>query len=1329
MSTPAIDFARRLTVTHDPSVDALTVKLHYAGPDQPRVAGSFTDPLTPKDRAELRWYLEEYLKFPVGISPGRARKVEAAMQEWGERMFTLLFGPGRPARDIYQLAKDEGLRHFDFEIHYEAAYIGIIPWELLYDPELGSYLVHQFASFSRFRGGAPVELLEPRQAEEKLNVLVVISRPYGKNDVPYRTVVRPIMEVLQAPHLQRRIRVEILRPPTFENLKAHLTRRRAGSDQAFFDVLHFDGHGGLEPKEVKPGEPLRVFDVFAGPPGSLLFETDDGKEAPLAVEELRRWLGQHQVPLVVLNACRSGMETLDEPGMQTVLALQAKLRHQAPDEVKAELAEQNRRIASVASTLLNAGAHGVVAMGYIVRAKAAAVFMRAFYHRLLEGGSAAEAITSGRLAMHGHPERPTSFGDVPLQDWMIPIYHERMRLRLFRPPNRGEDPERTLKASLKEQQLRSPAEESAAQLPKEPRHGFVGRDLELLEIERGLRRQGSAGVAITGLGGNGKTTLAVGAARWLHLTHAPQVAGGIYFHAFVDRNEQDQAVHPALPWLIRNAGCQHFGPKFERLRDQEQQRQVLTTHLRQAPCLLILDNVEAAAGLGELPALLSERERREFREFLRQVCPPQGNTRLLITSRREEGWLALPLAPVPLGGLDPEATGELANKVLATAISSIDLQERLSDAGWTRAYNQLLDALHGHPLALQLILPQLRHRRPEHVLVAFEAGDASLDSELTGMEYERERTLASCLNYSFSALPAAVQRLMEVLAFFRETVDTDVLAYMAQEGEGFAVPERLRDLTSQNWQNILRQAAQTGLVNQLDEHPALFRLHALLPWFLANRLRRAPDRSDLETAFRYTMAGMAQAIFEGYEGDGKTEASVRAFRRHQPTLLHALALARKAREPDVVFALAHCLYRFLAIIGQTSQARELRAELTAEWQPTGDPRFTSPEGEFWLHLEINRANELLDAGDPLAAEQIYAALAESLGEDAESDAAVVFHGLGTVAEEQRQFEQAEHWFQKSLEICLRLRDEMQAAKACHHLGLVAEEQRQFEQARNWHEKSLEISLRFNNEAGAASSYHQLGRVAQEQTQFEEAQDFFKKSFEISNRLGNESWAASSYLHLGIIAQEQKDFEQAQYWYEKSLEVDLRLGKGREAANAYHLLGTMAQEQGHCEQAQLWYSKSLEANEPTGNTHGMALTYGALGNVAASLGHGAEAALHEIKALKLLHSKNDSYNSGILATNLYTYICNDLVTPEIVAALWQAEIGSPLPEDLAHALASPPEVPEALRLAFAELLAAGMTFEEGLAMVKAETGETMNRAFVRRLRELLERSTPAGEKSP
>src|SRR4051794_35961758 len=57
-------------------------------------------PMTEAELADLRWYLEDYLRTPFGVYEDRGEQVAQQLSEWGRRLFDAVFGTGS-ARDVY----------------------------------------------------------------------------------------------------------------------------------------------------------------------------------------------------------------------------------------------------------------------------------------------------------------------------------------------------------------------------------------------------------------------------------------------------------------------------------------------------------------------------------------------------------------------------------------------------------------------------------------------------------------------------------------------------------------------------------------------------------------------------------------------------------------------------------------------------------------------------------------------------------------------------------------------------------------------------------------------------------------------------------------------------------------------------------------------------------------------------------------------------------------------------------------------------------------------------------------------------------------------------
>lgn len=265
-----------------------------------------------------------------------------------------------------------------------------------------------------------------------------------------------------------------------------------------------------------------------------------------------------------------------------------------------------------------------------------------------------------------------------------------------------------------------------------------------------------------------------------------------------------------------------------------------------------------------------------------------------------------------------------------------------------------------------------------------------------------------------------------------------------------------------------------------------------------------------------------------------------------------------------------------------------------------------PDAAFLARMNRRLASVLLmvrrfdEAGD--AAKSALEWAKEANRDD---ERAVALFYVARVAQERRDFEDAERWYRKSLAIFEQQGDEHGVAGAHHNLGVIAQERREFDEAENLYRESLEAE-RQDNEHGAAITYHQLGRIAEERRDFEDAERWYRKSLEIAERQGDEHGAASTYHQLGMIAQERRDFEEAKRWYRKSLEIEERQGNEHGVAHTYHQLGMIAQERREFEEAERWYHKSSEVREFQKDNHAAANTHAQLGIVAALQGNYADA---------------------------------------------------------------------------------------------------------------------------
>ncbi|HEV3292625.1 MAG TPA: trypsin-like peptidase domain-containing protein, partial [Streptosporangiaceae bacterium] len=297
----------------------------------PREANAvFADP-SDAGGDRVRWYLEDYPEFPADPAPEIAAEAEAELAHDGAALFAGVFA-GADAAGIWELARDR-LGEVRVEVDAGPGAGPGLAWELLRDPATGAPVALGAGAFVRaHRWGAGQPVL-PEPAGDRLRVLLVIARPGGRDDVPFRSVASRL--VRGGAEQMEGLDLDVLRPATFARLSEVLhAAHRAGRP---YHVVHFDGHGtwldltgpGTEPdsantdaegdaavalpppmSEVSVEAPVR-----AGPHGYLLFE-DPGNEENQQLADgptLGRLLAATGVPVLVLNACRSAYTEARDP--------------------------------------------------------------------------------------------------------------------------------------------------------------------------------------------------------------------------------------------------------------------------------------------------------------------------------------------------------------------------------------------------------------------------------------------------------------------------------------------------------------------------------------------------------------------------------------------------------------------------------------------------------------------------------------------------------------------------------------------------------------------------------------------------------------------------------------------------------------------------------------------------------------------------------------------------------------------------------------------------------------------------------------------------------
>lgn len=1120
--------------------------LEGAQPQERKAEFSFA--MTETQRREIQWYLENYLVYPWGEFRQRAAQVEALMERLGVELFEAVFG-SHDTGALYAHVADD-LTNTRIVIHADDAEGVALPWEFMRDPARGDYgdLARLASAFVRSQPDLIFEPPAPKQ-DGTFNILMVICRPGGpEGDVPFQSVARPLLELFR--QHRERINLDILRPPTFEQLSRVLSER-----PDFYHVLHFDGHG--------------AFPQSAGAHGLLLFEGENEGERRVTGAELGGLLAGKGVPIVLLNACQSGMTH--------------------PESL----------YPSVGNELLKAGAGGVVAMAYSVYVQSAVRFVARLYESLIGGQELSRAVALAREDLRAHPQRMSAIGEVPLRDWVVPVLFEAVPVRATAEPL-GE-----LSLSLSLLQERQAGAGAEIDLPEPPAFGFIGRDGVTLDLERAFRSE--TVVLLEGMAGVGKTEMAAAFTRWWAETGALQGPAFYFrFEHYLPLAQVCDRVGQVFGAVIK----QQLKIEWHQL-DAEQRRKVALAVLKQKPCMLIWDNFEPVAGFpAGTPSAWKPEEQKELRDFLRDLRG--GRTRVLVTSRRDEPWLGNIYRRVELRGLKLFEAQELAVLVLKRAGLNPQQIKALPQ------YNDLLKYLRGNPLAIQVVLPELKRKTPDALLRELQAGEVRLSEDDPAQG--RERSLSASLTYRLDALDPALRRRLGVLALFQGFVDADVLAMMSRVD---GAPDTLKNLGRDEWIPILNAAAEVGILTNVGE--GYYTVHPALPWFFHDlKLESFPAHLVwLENAFATAYGAYGEYLFRMFETRAALVMSL--LNAEESNLTHALRLARRHEDWEEVRGILYGLSRLFVTQGRRVEWERLLDEIEAEsTDAAGEPM--AGRQDLWRAL-LGHRSEIASYHRDFEAEQaIHIRLKDhykNIGD--ERNEAVACHQLGLLAQKHRQFEEAERWYRQSLAIEERVGNEYGLAISLHQLGRLAEEQRRLEEAERLYKQSLVIKERISDEHGKALTLHQLGNISDTREQFEEAERWYKQSLAIKERIGDEQGQAITLHQLGMISQEQQHFDAAERWYTQSLVIKERIGNEQGKAFTLHQLGMLAQAQRQFEEAERWYKQSLAIKERIGDEYSMGSTLHQLGRIAEEQNDKERALRFYGQAEALLVGLNDPYN--------------------------------------------------------------------------------------------------------
>ena len=700
---------------------------------------------------------------------------------------------------------------------------------------------------------------------------------------------------------------------------------------------------------------------------------------------------------------------------------------------------------------------------------------------------------------------------------------------------------------------------------------FVGREEIIGRVADLLREDGTRLVTLVGLGGIGKTSLAMQIGRQLQ----DEMEHGVFFVPLGTADEDE---------VVASAIAQALGLSLSRDKGARLALE-LEDFLKERRILLILDEVEGTATIDSLlPSLLS-------------IAP---RARCLVTSR-------VPLnvrgeTVVPLHGLDYPPEGAPVESLGAyDAIRLLRVAERRVESSSTnrkaelRAMARVARLLEGFPLGLEMAGAW------RGVFSWREIGDR-IASNLDFLVHTHRDVPARHRN-----LRAVYEQAWGLLS--REERGTLARLAVFQGGFTIAAAEETVGCSPA----VLATLAKRSLIRRVA--PERYQVHELLRQFSLENLRKGTG--DFEAVAERHAAyhlGLVEGSFEKLKGADQL-ATLRELQRDLPNVRAAWIRAAKAGRADLLRRAAHGLFFYFDIRAHFDQGAHAFREAIGHFDPSIEPAFagflrvaygwfTQFTAEAEPHHWIAEGLRRLDDSEPFTVDHALAnvvacyagaiggleevrdrlgrSLAHYRGAADKWGEALTIDALAS-AEFRVDAGEGERLAEESLRLRKEIGDHWGEALNLATLGRFAESQGKWDLAKVRYHQSQRLSARIAEDLFMAIT-SQLGRarIAGRMGEHEEGERLAEEGLQLAKQASSRLLVARALIELGWLARGKGELASAAEKLEEAFSLLEGTPWRMDAALCARRLGQVAEASGEEEEERRWRQEA-RALDPEGVT--------------------------------------------------------------------------------------------------------------------------------------------------
>lgn len=668
---------------------------------------------------------------------------------------------------------------------------------------------------------------------------------------------------------------------------------------------------------------------------------------------------------------------------------------------------------------------------------------------------------------------------------------------------------------------------------------FIGRREEIAAISEMLADPACRLLTLIGVGGIGKTRLAVEATT--HMLNNPNLnrdngfVDGVHFVSLQPINSTEylvSTVADAINFLLSG---------------QEEPTQQLLNYLQDKEMLLLLDNFEQLLGEGGA-------------RLLSDILEAAPAIKLLVTSREvlnlQEEWL------YSIQGLDYPSSTHTNNLESFEAIQLFIERAHRVNRGFSLTGKQedvirICQLVDGVPLAIELAAAWTRTLEPGVIAAEIQHNIDFLATSLRNIP-DRQQSMRAVFNHSWKLLSEEERKAYKRLSVFRGGFRREAAERIASTSLTtiLALVDKslLRSEADDRYQihELLRQAAAEKLAYSPEDIAHVYDWHcAYYADFLSERgediaggrqLEAAAEiEADLENIRMAWQWAVEQVKIEEiqkstgvlalfYQYQSRYTEAVNAFERAAQYLLNEKATEQV--ELTLALVLVHVGWFYIRL-GRLEEAEKAEEQCRAIYERLDIPPLAGFASEPLLALGIIASIR----GDYAKTAQ----LAEQARQMSEThnhrwNRQLAYYVLARAALLQGEYETAHRHAQRAYAITQEVEDRWFMAYCLIELGNVAYALHDYAAAKGHYEASYALRKDFNDPEGMALALNSLGDVAVRQQNHAEAKPLYEQSLAIYKEINDKGGLATSLNGLGNTSMALGDYPTAQQQFRQALQT-------------------------------------------------------------------------------------------------------------------------------------------------------------------------------------------------